>query len=156
MERRLQIADSPAEKCPCKPTNSLPPFSVGLPRIPYNLLGYLLPEEEERRIEKKKKEWRQDLYKGTDTGTGRSRLGIIAENFNIFISGKIYSEIAYSCILEEINQGNSKIECSRLRDLLEVMGSLVENGVYGWDNICGLINRLEVEDDRPEKNKKED
>lgn len=113
-------------------------------------------EEEERRIEKKKKEWRQNLYKGTDTDTGRSRLGIIAENFNIFISGKIYREIAYSCILEEINQGNSKIECSRLRDLLEVMGSLVENGVYGWDIICGLINRLEVEDDRPEKNKKED
>ncbi|HBA47113.1 MAG TPA: hypothetical protein DCZ91_04810 [Lachnospiraceae bacterium] len=113
-------------------------------------------EEEERRIEKKKKEWRQNLYKGTDTDTGRSRLGIIAENFNIFISGKIYREIAYSCIQKEINQGNSKIECSRLRDLLEVMGSLVENGVYGWDIICGLINRLEVEDDRLEKNKNED
>lgn len=59
VERRLQIADSPAEKCPCKPTNSLPPFSVGLPRIPYNLLGYLLPEEEERRRRKRRRERRR-------------------------------------------------------------------------------------------------
>lgn len=108
-------------------------------------------EEEERKQEQQKIEWRKALRNGMDTDSGKSSLGILAQNYHAYISAKNYHELAFSCISEEINKGNCKIECSRLSELLKVMGGMTKRGVSGWDNVCSLINRLEVEDDRSEK-----
>nr|WP_289766800.1 hypothetical protein [uncultured Acetatifactor sp.] len=113
-------------------------------------------EEEERKQEQQKIEWRKTLRNGMDTDSGKSSLEILAQNYHAYISAKNYHELAFSCISEEINKGNCKIECGRLSELLEAMGRITKRGAAGWDDVRSLINRLEVEDDRPEKDGEED
>lgn len=110
-------------------------------------------EEEKRRVEEYKKRWREDLLKGMDASTGGYSLGLLAENYNSYISAAGYHEVAYSCIHDEMEKGNHKIEHNRIGDLLHAMGTIVEHGAAGWEDVCRLINRLEVVKDEPGKNK---
>lgn len=110
-------------------------------------------EEEKRRMEEQKKMWEQSLFAQKDSGSTESPLGVLAGNYTSYISDKRYHEIAYAGVLSEIEKGNSKIACRSLSDFLQMVGRFMEKGVSGWEDILGLIDRLEVVDDRPESGK---
>lgn len=113
-------------------------------------------EEEKQRVEEQKRQWIQSLSVRTDDDSGKSPLGVLAENCNVYKSQKEYYEVVYACILGEIRKGNCKIERSMLGDLLQVMGTIAEADVARWEDISGMIGRLEVVDDKHGSHNEED
>lgn len=112
-------------------------------------------EEKKREDEERKRQWMRSLSVGKDNDSVKSPLGVLAKNCNVYKSQKEYYEIVYAYILEEINKGNCKIECSRLGELLQVMGKITEVDMARWKDIAGVIGRLEVVDDKHESHNEE-
>ena len=76
-----------------------------------------------------------------------SALSIIGKNAMCCWRAKEYYEIAYSCVKEELEQGNCRVESSQLSSFLELMGTIVLKKVSTWEETCKMIQNLEVVDD---------
>lgn len=104
-------------------------------------------ESEERQEQEKRENWRKELKKGMDAENRTlSPLSIIGRNAGSY-NPKEYYEIAYSFVKEELEKGDYRVECSQLRSFLGLMGSMVMKKVAKWDDVCGMIQKLEVVED---------
>lgn len=104
-------------------------------------------ESEERQEQEERENWRSELKKGMDDENRTlSPLSIIGRNARSY-NPKEYYEIAYSFVKEELEKGDCRVECSQLRSFLELMGSMVIKKVSKWDDVCRMIQKLEVVED---------
>ena len=94
---------------------------------------------------KQQQRWRQELLKAMDSSeTEYSRLTAWSKSIDYYHSSSVYYEIAYSCLLEELDKGNCMVECNKMGSMLKSMAKIMTYEVIGWDELRELINRLEV------------
>lgn len=106
-------------------------------------------EEQKRKAEQEqRKEWLEELTKELNNeGRELSHLGVIAKNAHYHYRGKGYYEVAYSCVMKELDCGNWRIEFDKLPVLLEFLAKIVSKKISRWKEICEIIQKLEVEED---------
>lgn len=104
-------------------------------------------ESEERQEQEKKESWRKELKRGMDAeNRSLSPLSVIGSNARSY-NPKEYYEIACSFVKEELEKGDRRVECSQLGSFLELMGLIVIKKVSKWEDVCKMIQKLEVVED---------
>lgn len=94
---------------------------------------------------KRQQRWRQELQEAMDfSETEYSRLAAWSDSIDYYHSSRVYYEIAYSCLLEELEKGNCMVKCSQMGGILKSMAKIMTYKVIGWNELRELINRLEV------------
>lgn len=106
-----------------------------------------MKESEERQMQEKRENWRKELRKGMDAENRTlSPLSIIGKNATSY-NPKEYYEIAYSFVKEELEKGDCRLENRQLNSFLELLGTMVMKKVTKWDDVCRMIQKLEVVED---------
>lgn len=104
-------------------------------------------ESEERQMQEKRENWRKELRKGMDAENRTlSPLSIIGKNATSY-NPKEYYEIAYYFVKEELEKGDCRLENRQLNSFLELLGTMVMKKVTKWDDVCRMIQKLEVVED---------